>query len=338
MKLTRISIACAALAIATTGAAHADSFGSALLDVSNFKWTDANGVALTQGLQLVVNSGSNSGNLSAILKKGATTVGSATDGSFASILDGNGGQIAPKFVCTDAPNGSSCGSVPNLTGTPNGMTYGYSSHSLSGAIINIGPVAAGATASTYSQTDLSGGIVGQSSGTSSSTLDNHSTFVFRSSTDLITKFVLSYDIKLLATVVAPYNTIDTATAGSTWLLNINDQGKDLDNDGQILTPAEEAFAAAGNNFSFAPAALNKTISAYAPPGTPNTATWYRTATDFTSNDFTLLKDHVYSFDLTTVRTTSAFRNVPEPGSIALLGIGLLGLVIPSLKKRGSRSA
>jgi hypothetical protein len=331
MKLTKIATAFAALAIAGVSTAQADSFASAAVNITNFQWLDnATGTQLTAAFAgtagtfdaLLNTNGQNSANANATINGYGPTI-------TATPLISTGGQIALNSTSAGpnavAPGAASPNPYPSNT-TPNGLSYAYGDYSLTGAVANItlpggGVVAGGANAHGVSQVALADTIASPSTGTSSSSVGANVVFLVTITSTITTHFVLDYAIHLLANVSPEFDASDNARAGSTFALAVTDITHTI----------------AANNFKWSPDDLNTVVGTSAGDGLQTfDATVNGTLGDGVgiSNNFTLHAGDTYRLSIGSQRFTDAARNVvPEPGSLALLGIGLVGVGASTLKKK-----
>ena len=322
MKFNRIAAASAALIIAGVGTAQADSFASATLILTGVKWinTDSSGVVngstLVNGQEVTVQQGGqNSANASGSLNGIFNTPISATS----LVIPPNNGQIPFNSTCIGAQPSDCVGNPPNdgppTNQLPNGKTYVYQSYSLSGAVIDVtGFITGGATASLASQVDLSGRTVNPSAGVGSSTEGANSEILITATTSFWSKFIISsYDIDLLANIVTPYGATDSAKASTSFAITLRDitEGSDI--------------------LNFRPSDLNIDMprSAGQPAGV-----WSKNGTNVYSEPFFLHAGEKYQISISSTLAADASRNViPEPDSLALFGIGMIGIIMTTLMKR-----
>jgi hypothetical protein len=333
MKLTKVATAFAALAIAGVGTAHADSFASASFTQTNFQWLDnATGKQLTAAFAgtagtfdaLLNINGQNSANANATIDGAGPATITATP-SIAS-----GGQIAFSSTST-GPNGVAPGAAsPNpypTNTTPNGLSYAYGSYSLNGAVIDItlpgggGRILGGANTTSDSQVALANNIASPSTGTSQSSVGANVAFLATITSTITTHFVTDYAIHLLANVSPQFGDSDNARAGSSFTLTVTDITHNI----------------AARNFKWSPDDLNTVVATGAGDGLQifdSVVNGTLGDTAGISNNFTLYAGDTYRFSINAQRFTDAGRNVvPEPGSLALLGIGLVGVAASTLRKK-----
>jgi hypothetical protein len=331
MKLTKIATAFAALAIAGVGTAQADSFASATVNLTNFQWlNNATGTQLTAAFAgtagtfdaLLNINGQNSANAN------ATIDGSGPATITATPLISTGGQIAFNSISTGpdavAPGAASPNPYPTNT-TPNGLSYSYGNYALTGAAIAItlpggGTVTGGANTTSVSQVALANNIASPSTGTSQSSVGANVSFLATIASTVTTHFVTNYAIHLLANVSPKYGESDNARAGSSFTLTVTDITHNI----------------AANNFKWSIDDLNTVVASGAGDGLQTFDSVVNGTSGDTagiSNNFTLFAGDTYRFSINSQRFTDAARDVPEPGSLALLGIGMVGLLASTMRKK-----
>jgi hypothetical protein len=336
MKLTKIAMAFAALAIAGAGTAQADSFAEASINLTNFKLLNSTtNTVLKSGVDVTVTAGSNSASASGNINTAfappiscdsqlsGTTTGACTSGTGQA---GPGGAIL--FNSTSAgPDGVAQGAASpnppiNTVNPANGKTYSYGSYSLNGAVIDLGIGPIGVNATSLAQIDL-GPKVNPVDGNAASNLGSNTSFDMVASSSLTAHFVLDYTTNFLASVINPYGSSDTANAGSSWTLTITDKGTN----------------GLGNTLAaiFTPGFLNTSVGTKAgnSPGVLSGSGTNVSLINLLTNtaDFSLVQGDKYNFSITSQRFAFGHRDVPEPGSLALLGIGMVGLLASTMRKK-----
>ncbi len=314
MKFTKTATAmmAASLALGAQAPAQADSLATAILNITNFKWTYVDGSGNTQNLSNIVSvnphlnldpSGQNTG--------GATVnLGASTATSTAQPFVKDGGIIPFKSECV----GTGCGGAP--TGAPPISTYSYASYELKGALIDIDTsnpqdgsidVPAGVSAKTTAEVSLINNF-SLANGDSKLGTTTSLTFAYTGPT-LQTKLQLDYFAKAFAKIYSPFGVTDSARAGVAWSISLDD--------------------ATSNTNVLDWSLFNKTVSATAQ--VPNPVQFQATGSD--SRSFTLTSGDQYVLSINHQISAEAARDVPEPDSLALLGLGLSGLALPKLRRR-----
>jgi hypothetical protein len=340
MKLTKIATACAALAIAGVGSAHADAFASSYLSIQNFSWLDLstgnaiNAIAGAPGQVVTVNpTGQNFGtanvSLDAAAPPGISTfsnVGAPTFGviPFKSIDNTGALNTAAPNAPTEAPVYMGGSPIPgsNVYNAIGANTYSYGGYDLTGAVFNLTGTNNPVLNHDLSQAQLAGG---PHIGGSSSTLGTNFTFSFIvGSANLATRLSLDYIVDLLARVSpAPPGTGDTARSGVTWNLSIDD----------TTDPTQSTtWVVAGINKTRSSTSDNPILGSWVCDTTTGlgSAGCIKAPSTF---DYTLLANNQYQISINSQLSANATTALPEPDSLALLGIGMIGLAVSSLRKK-----
>jgi hypothetical protein len=306
MKLNKFAATFAALSIFGMGSAQADSFASAVLTITNIKWiNNATNLPLVNGGEGTIIGGQNKADASVNLTGFSTLPISDTPS-----LD-TGGQIPFRNTCI----GVDCTGTPPNPGPPanvlpNGKTYSYADYSLSGAVVDVPPaIAAGANANSTAQVDLSGKIGNPSAGTSSSNVGSNASFSIKPTNTVSTRFELDYAVHLVANIVGPFGAGDAAKASSKWNLIVRDNA---------------------DHINFLPPELNFSVATTGANGLSQ----YNATGKLVSGNFTMDAGEIYSFTISSNVQAEGLRDfVPEPDSLALFGIGAVGLMVSSLRRR-----
>lgn len=323
MAKRKILTVAAALAVgmSVAGSAHADAWANAILSVTNFKILKDVGTGTAF-------SASDFTSLSFLdtATLSANSVGYAPAGSFASnpVL---GGSLTPASICsgpscpTDPfspggppPTGYSSAAGANLTGTPISIPANFFGAGSPPAF-----VPAGASANTAA----SGQVVGAGIGIANGTLQLSSSLVFSLGSAASTAG-LSFDVsQVLKAWAAGATPTSSATAG-------NSLSFTLDN----LTTGANIFTWAPNGSTGTFGALdvtsgscnvNATANTNAPPPGPNMSDKSCIGSYAATLTTALNTTDTYSLGLTHASRTQVSSPAPEPSSIMLTGLALVGL-------------
>lgn len=326
IKLTAIA---AVMGASFSLPAQADVLATAILDISNLRFINtATGAVLQQGNEITIATGGNSGRISADLDSVPGSLITNQSVGANSILNGVGGQFdsSPVFerdILTPMPSRITLGNnnfgVATVPVTVS-SSYAYADHVLQGAAIGGLGVSEGAHAGTIAEVGLitnDSGIAGASTGTNSSFVSNIDFGV--GSTDLQVDLIFNYVAQALAFVSDDAVTFSNAQATINFTLTITD----------LVNSALTR--------SFTPDELNRTLNSS--DFIPGTDEYYDVGTNFVAASYTLLAGRNYRLTIAqTTEATAANTNsteIPEPGTLALLGLGLLGLVAsPVVRRRG----
>lgn len=329
MKLIKTKLALATLlALAGQGVANADSIGSSQLNITNFQWLNSGGAQITNIVSIDphFNLNSTSTNNAQIL---ASFEGGSSSRTITSQVTGpTGGAIADATRCsgpdcTSSTSGTFAGGVGSVV-APTG-SYAIGENSLNGALVAIdlntngvidaGDITGGVDAKNWVQASLTSNATTVSANAVNGTTSSFF-FKYTGAASMVTTLSLDYVLDVFASVIAPMGTSDTAYAQSTWNLTLDNIDATT---GAVISTV----------LSWTPGQLQALLSVGA-----GEFDKFKFGTGNLTNTATLLADADYR--LTIGHTNYAFvtRNVPEPGVMALLGIGLLGFGLQKRKNDG----
>lgn len=299
-KKVALAVAVAA-AVATPMAANAAALAAADLAINNLFLIDAaTGNPITTGL--VINGTQNTGNASADYNGvAATGVGAnnITGSGDVDVKNRLGGSTNAAVLA--AYGGNLENNTTSHVGTALG-NYALGDMFISGSAIGVGGTRGltRADAAATGPTNTGGG---------NSTIQNSAdvTANFTAVRDMTVFFHIDFDIfvKTLVTLIGQESAVATASTG--WSLNI----------------ADNSIANGQNFFTWSPNELTRNFSTF--NADPNSQRLYELTGGSINSQFGLLTaGHNYSLTISQ-NSNASVRDLPEPGSIALLGLGLLGV-------------
>lgn len=314
MAKTNILAAAAALAlgVSMSGTAHADAWANAILNVTNFKLIKD----VTTGTAFDYSDFTTLSFLdTATLNALSTGYAPASGGGNNNII---GLPLLPASVCS----GPDCAKNPFSPGGPPASGYASSAGAALYGIpfsVAASAIPAGATA----QTAAFGEVMGGGIGNAGSTLQLASSIVFKLNHGASTAG-MSFDVtQVLKAWAAGPGLTSHATAGNSLSFTLSDvdTGAELFQwapSGNTGTYGNLIVTAAGCN-------VNATASTVAPPAAPHDQTKDCAGSYAAVLDAVLIGGHTYSLGITQTSKTQVDSPVPEPSSIMLTGLALLGL-------------
>ena len=313
MKLLAVA---ATLGVSLAVPVQAGVIATAILDITNFRFTDGMGNNLDNVNDFTIQSGNNFGSLTADL---FSVGGIAAENQDEQLLSASGGQFNGTPQCQGncfpfADNDYSLRTLP----VANTDTYAYSDNNLQGAAIDLDTdgngtidVAAGITAQTRADVMLDT----TDGGLSTSTTGTNASLTFIANQNLLMQLDFDVSAQALAYVnPATSGAPSSATAGVAWNLVLEDLTA-----GTIVEyePAELQLTAARNDFS---AQFNPLDN--------------KTFVGSLSTVFNLIAGNSYQLGITHATQANGDKTkVPEPGMLTLMGLGLLSLAVPGIRRR-----
>lgn len=297
MKLLRHTALALALALGAMGTAQADSFASSILNINNFRLLKSSGLAYSTtdfSTLTGTNNAHATAELNGVFANGAQSFG---------ILSGLNPDVLHQCVGGGCPVKVENDFTPFASPPPAPGMFGYADQRLTGSAITIGPMAAGANATTRADAAL------MANGTSSGNSDvgTSTTFAFTlGNSDTMT---VAFDARAYtqAWVNAAAQPTTNANARLSWSINIID----------VLTGSTV--------FSYAPSELNALGNVSRTDGAPGLTTYDSGMMAFSATSGLLAAGKTYQITIAHNTLANALQNVPEPASLALLGAGLLGI-------------
>ncbi|MBA6389104.1 EDSAP-1 family PEP-CTERM protein, partial [Colwellia sp. BRX10-2] len=302
-NLTKSLIAASVLTVASFGA-NAGVIASSYLEVNNFA---LNGVSSADLLFLA--SGSREGNTSAQINIGTNLTAGDADSS--SALGDVDALLACVGNCTvlglNTPAAENAGTLHWSTGLANDLNYSYSDQNVSGNAID-------GTSSGFTLAESSLSSVPQGNASSNGNIFNEfeAIFKFNGGTNANVNFTLDYVLDMASVITADVAFDDLITATTTAFANFT---VSLTN---INTGLRQQWNIVDETVSGRDGAMFNTLF----PGSNSKAV--NSNENFNSGDFLLEAQNAYALNISQTTSTNVSL-VPEPTSIALFGLGLLGL-------------
>ncbi|MES2263511.1 MAG: EDSAP-1 family PEP-CTERM protein [Pseudomonadota bacterium] len=293
----------ASLGLTAAVPAHAATFSSSILNISNFRLLHSNGIAFSTA-DFATLAGTNDAHATAQL-----------NGVFANGADSKDIVLPPPNVAQQCVGPCPIGPdvyVPIVGIPPVTTTFGHADEKLTGASIIIGATPAGANAST--RADAGTAVNAVASGNSD--VGTSTTFNFTLGTSDTMTIAFDGDPYTRALVTPGSAPTSNANARLSWSINI----LNLTSGGSVLT--------------YAPTELNAASNVSATHGAPADVIYAPGSAFFTATTPLLVAGQTYQLTIQHNTLANALQNeVPEPGTLAVLATGLLGMMLMSRRRQ-----
>jgi len=327
MKLAAIAAVFSASCFALP--AHADVLATAVIDLTNFKFTNPDKSDITNGKEITIISGNNNGTLISDL---FSMPGTKSQTQQSIIMNPNpqpltyggpGGQFdgTPQIETYGATPRSNNDFAPAAVPVIVSSSYSYADNLISGASVAGVPAPIGVHAGTIAEVAINT----NDGGNASSTTGTNTTFDFTAAEDLTVTVSFNYIAQALSYVSADAAPFSGADAGISLILALYTQDPLSGLYNVLEKEIKPVDLQASTSLTEATAGTNQFIKGST--GSPL----------FFTDTFNLKANTRYQFAISQQVRANAYNTtaIPEPGTLALLGLGLLGLIASPVVRRRS---
>lgn len=298
--LYRAGLATACIAVSAAGGAQAGVLAQASLTVENFRLLHANGAAFKSS-DFKSLTGMNSASAQASLN-GQAVAAPAQNFTLGSVTP----DIAHQFLGTPSPPRAENDFSPFADPLPLPGTFGYADQHMRGNIVGINGRPAGALMQTRADASL------QTNGTASGASNVGTMTSFKFKLNKAEALTFSFDATPFTQTYATAPASTAAMARVTWTLNLIDElGISV--------------------FTLAPGAINSLSNLNRADNFPGLTTYAPGKLSFLASTGVLLADANYQLTVSQTALADTLHAVPEPASLAIMGLGM-GTLALSLRR------
>jgi hypothetical protein len=284
-----------ALMAAAAGTARADAFAQSILVIDNFRLLHASGVAYSAA-DFRTLAGTNDAHASAQLNG---SYANATES--VGIASGNNPDLAHQQVGSSSVpiEENRFANSPFLPGASG--SFGYADQHLSGSALSVDGAPAGARAATRSDAALTEN--GQASGNAGVGTSTTLSFTL----DQADTMTIAFDAMPFTQALVTANVVANASASLSWTISLFDVSEGV------------------TVFSYSPEALNALSNVSRGDAAPGTTSYNPGTLRLSASTGLLVGGNTYQITIAhgTLANANQERVLPEPGSLALVGLGLL---------------